>query len=135
MPLHALEGPRTQMSGNQKSQLQVAFLRQSTWASSMTKMLSITRGLISLELAALAHLNACCASSVHGFFCHLKHILCNFYKHQIKKDHVPIYPYEVLKVPQQHAGGSWCSSYEALWSLIAANSSSAISQSSGMSHW
>lgn len=35
LPLHALEGPRAQMLGNQNSWLQVACLKQSTWASSI----------------------------------------------------------------------------------------------------
>lgn len=33
--LHALENPRTQMLGNKKKWLKVAFLEQSSWASSI----------------------------------------------------------------------------------------------------
>lgn len=55
----------------------------------LTEKLSVMKGFISLEVATLAHLNSCCTSGVYGFFCHVKHILCNFYKHHIKKDHVP----------------------------------------------
>jgi len=37
----------------------------------LTDWLSIMKGFISLELVALAHLKACCASGAYSYFCHL----------------------------------------------------------------